>query len=1128
MHGGRYIFQRRSPSDRHQCTAYTVVVLLAFPFASPQEEEINRALLASENSGGNLPPPPAANGAKDGDACNGTTAGTGASGGRSNSGSTNLGQRSRSPPLPPLLEPSSDDTEGALSAPTAVAAAAAAAGAKTDGREGLVSRSGSNTTDISDDPTAGSFVNNDDVGVARGDRTDVGEDGAHRPGRSADGVDSVQKSNSCADDVGGAGGCVDRGRGRSRSRSPPATANATPPEEEPTAAEESSAADGDDGGRGEGMSAVLSPAIGSRLLSAPLGVLSAVGAWATGRGKGSAESAADAAADAAAEAAAAVAGLDHRPTSVGGSDEAAPPSNGMVDGGNLAAEDASLLPDTSASLEARARDHDGDADARRPPDLELEDPPQGVPSHRGGGGSTGGGHSSARRPPSVHLPEDDGMDLDVPLKSRGLFGKEGEGEGEATAASAYGKRKPERSPAVTPDGPNPGQHFGDTADGSLGVAPAGAAAGGEQDWRVLGPSAAKITGSRRSKGKTTTAAGPSAGSATASPAFDESALSRAGSGGAAERDRGVADNSENVDAAVGEPYNATARWRAARSATGGGGAGSRRGQPHPRGLDDSAAARGGGNPWLATAPALTTGEQPAQQDRAGRVDSNAERERRYPISSVGIDTSLSPHRDGRAGARARASSRPRAEQAWQRPEQTAPPTTTARYHSRTRLPEGAWGGPLVDQPLENNRRGVRDGIDTMSLDNSSGAGRQREEGHRRSGSSSRGGGRSSGDPPPYLQQQTRSKSLSAGTSEGGGGERGSSLPPSEVTHDGIYYPGPSPASVAARRVLRAQASSSSSPSSVSREHGGDGGSSARSASIKDFGRRAADVVGGYTVGDEWEGLRRSRGGASTAAAAQEDEEEAGCFVGGSGGGGRYDVPGGREGSNAAGYRHRHREDPDWRESEAAHSRRLSSSSTSSSSYRSIYPSQRSNTRSSYNRGGGAKRSPSPAPLPPYLSSSSSWKSASLRRALEGPATTTATAPLSLSSSAAGKRPSSSSSYLASKLAGAGAAAAGSASSYVPGAVAAHGLSSRGRLSSTGGGASSVRSSGSVRSSSGSGLALSGSYEGQTLSSLRRSRAAQERRALEATGGGAGAAAGGSSASAASRSRNAYAGAPKFY
>eukprot|EP00752_Nemacystus_decipiens_P008745 g7806.t1 len=1151
--------------------------------ARAQEEEINRALLASKNGDENLnlPPPPAADGARDADARTAPTAGGGGSGGGGgrNSGDGGNGrQRPKPAPLPPLPPPSPDDPEGMPTSPVVASAAAAEfSGTKTYAREGLVSRSGSNTTDVSDDPTAGSFVNHVDNNVCGG----RGGGGTHRSERPAGGADNGSEVGTGAVDPAAAAGSVDRSRGRSRPTSSPANTPAATHLEGPpavaaaaAAAAGGSAAGGEDTGRGEGGSAVASPpAIGSRLLSAPLGVLSAVGAWATGRGRGSVGSAADAE-----DAAAAVAGgLDHRSMSGDGGEETPPPSSGgFVDGSSMAAQkDASLSRGTSASQgeeTGKGRVDGADARRRRPPDLELDDPPPDVPAHpRGSGsstGSTGGGRSgSRRRPPSVHVPEDDGMELDVPAENRIRSGREGE-EGEAAgaaAAAAYGKRKPECSPAVTPDGPNPGQHFGDTADGSIGKGPAGAAAG-QQDWRVPDPSAAKITGSRRSKGKTltTAAAAPAARSASAAAATDDGASTAAAAGSGASRrvsDAGGRDGTaacdfENENAAVEERYRATARWRAARSASGGGGggggAGSRRGQPHPRGLDDSAAARGGDdNPWLATAPASTAHEHPASEDRAGRVDSNVERERRYPLSSVGIDASPSPDRGRRAGARS--SSRPRAEQAWQRPEQAAPTTTTtARYHSRARFPEGACPPPAAaEQPPESSGRAVRDGMGTMSLDTGSGAGRQREEGHRISGSNSNSssssssrGGRSAGDPSPYLRQQAWTVSTSA-TPPAGGGGRGASPPPSELPHDSIYYPGPSPASVAARRVLRAQAAASSSSSSPSR----GGGAASRSASTRDLGRRTPDVVDGYTVGDEWKGGRRSRGGASASAAAQEDEDEAGCFVGGSGGsrgrggGGRYGVSGSsRERSAAAGDQRHHREDPDlpdWPGGETmAHSRRLSSSSvTSPSAYRSIYRAQRSHSSSTYHhhlRGGtgtGARRSPSPAPLPPD-SASSSWKSSSLRRALEGP--TTATASLSLSSSTAGRRPPppppSSSSYLASKLAGERAAAtAGSpASSYVPGAVAAHGFSSRGRLSSTGGGGGgrSVRSSGSVRSSSGSSFALSGSYDGQTLSSLRRSRAAQERRALEAAGGRASTA--GASAAAAVRSRNAYAGAPKFY
>eukprot|EP00903_Cladosiphon_okamuranus_P006860 g6681.t1 len=1118
--------------------------------ARAQEEEIKRALLASENGDGNLPPPPAA----DDDASNGTTAAAAAAGSAGGTGSNGDsgndngggGQRTLSPPLPPPPQGSSNhDSTVRTSTPVAAAAnaatAAAVAGANTAAvvaRKGLVSRSGSNTTDTSDDPTAGSFVNNDGVGGGggggsrRGDgAAAVGEARTRRPERSSD-VDNARKICARASDETSGDGGVDRSRRRSGSRSPQAVAPSTPPVEgaaAATAAEEGNTASGDH------AAPTVPPAIGSRLLSAPFGVLSAVGAWATGRGRGSIGSVENDAA------AATAAGVDSRPTSGEGVDEPPPPSGGLAGCGDLAAEDESLSRDASASQGAGGRA--ADRNTRRPPDLELDDPAnddpanddpaKDIPAHHG---SATGGRSRVRRPPSVLLPEDDGMDLDMPPKSRDYAGRESDGE-----AAAHGKRKPECSPAVTPDGLNPGQHFGGAADDGLGTGTTDAASavgGGEQDWRTSDPSDAKITGAGRSDVEAATAAGPSARRASAAAALDDAPAAVAGSrvskggndaGGGRDRAAYSFDEMDTAAAAAAaeeeEPYQATVRWRRARSAGGGdGGAASRRGQPHPRGLHGAAATRGG-NPWLATAPAPTTGEEQAQEDRVERLDSNVVRERRYPTSGAGVDASLSPGRGGKAGeARGRARSRPRAERAWERPEQAA--SSTARYHSRTRLNEGAWGAP-VEHPLESSGRVARDGIDTMSLENGS-AGR-REEGHRRSNSRS---GRS-GDPSlVYLQQQqTRGMSMSGATATSGREHRGLSLlPPSELPHDSIYYPGPPPASVAARRALRAQAASSSSSSSSSSSRG-DGGSAARSASNKGFARSAADVMDRFAAGDEWKGRRRrSRGGGSSAA--QEDrEEETGCFVGGSSSSSSgYGVDGRDRSAGAAGRQHRHRRDdpdPDWLESEAARSRRLSPSSASSSSYKSAYRShQRSSTSSCHYRGGAGggvagRRSPSPPPLPAY---SSSWKSASLSRALERPAAAT-TASSSLSSStAAGKRPLSSSSYLASRLAGAGATAeAASSSSYVPGAVV-HGFSSRGRLSSTGGGGSSVRSSGSVRSSRSS-FTLSGSYDGQTLSSLRRTRAAQERRALEAAGG---AGAGSGAAGASSRSRNTYSGASKFY
>ncbi|CAM9242417.1 unnamed protein product [Pylaiella littoralis] len=1080
-----------TPEAEDICVAMALASEAAFDrLAKAQEQEINRALLASA-----LPPPPPVGGGKGGASPDGIDAGGRDCGG----GGNNESQPTKSPPAPP---PPSNTLE---TEPSALAAASEATGGVS---ESLSSRLGSGNI------AAGLFASDDFVkrgeGGAAGSSSTQGSSavaalrgGAGRAGATAgdgeappfggDHGSTIAEGSVCAGDDarlrmaggygdsggasqragvkdggGGGGGGGSGGGGRSGSKSTSATAGA--PQVEETAVSRGAAESGGDGAN-EKVPGLMSPPISSRFLSAPFGMLSAVGAWATGLGRSSIASdvggdAATAATAAAAAAAAPAADCDRN--SSGEIDDAPPSDVGLASGLTLA--DASLLRESLARAESpplpRTEYRTGGADDARPPHLKLDGTAQGAAKARVGNNTReqGGVSRSGRRPPFVHVAED-GMDVDSSPPKTSHTGEGSLGVGVVT----NGKRKPVCSPAVTPDGPNSGQqHFGDTEEGIRPTArPAGA-----EDWRVTDPLAAKIPGSRRSKGRAATAAGQpprraaavSIGTGGAAPSA--AMTGRAGLGASMEEKDDaeepcfvayhIGEEKEEAAAAAAaaaavDAYNATARWRAARSS-------------HP----------------------------------SARGDSN-----------------------------------PRVEELGQR---TASATySAARYHSQTRLPQGAWPPADCYGPISSGRV-VRDGMETLSLDSTAGD----KEGYcrRRSDSSSssisrqrervphgaaaeaaaavapthlaRSGGVVDRDPyrhahePPYLEQMRAASSSAASSVR----ENVYSLPPREPLDYSLYSSAPPPASVAESRARRAASTSlSSSPFYP----GGGSTDEGRGRRVK--GETAAEAAG-YSVGGRngsysFVGSGSSKLSEKTAAA-------------------------------AAAHHRQHGRDADRWEEKYANSRMLWSSSSllsfspPSSSSAVAYPAR----RISSSGGGGSsssssrRRSSSPAPFP-----SSTRKSGTLRRALEIPAA----AATSLSSTATSGRESSwttrtaltSSSYLRSELKTprpATTAAGGGLSPRVPGAVA-RGSSARGRLTggaamaAAAGGSGGDRSDWTLRSSGGGIGPAAAAYGGQTLSSMRRTRDIQERRAIEAGVVGARAS---TSVGGGSRLRKAHANSPKFY
>ncbi|CAM9281329.1 unnamed protein product [Scytosiphon promiscuus] len=1098
--------------------------------AKAQEEEIKRASQAS-NEGGNLPP------------------------------STGDSLPPPPPPIPPPppLAAAAANNDGALPPPASVTARpsgapfddkAAEASKRKDSGATPQEGGGSSGGRSAEDPEGGAGQTSNGFGSAGASAAAEGERGPGRSGSGGDGStaalegdgrdkpsDALPKSGSSSN--GGAG-----------SRSDSAASSTAATRTTPTGAADTNGPSGE-----SSAPATATPPVGSRFLSAPLGVLSAVGAWATGRGRssfGSAASGADPSADAAGAAAAETVSAGDRlecdqadRAAVAGDGRGSTQGNSTLGAGTAAGEPPRLPGEGGGS--------GGRADAR-PPALKLDDSARDVP---GQGDGNAVDHqskvsTSGRRPPDAMVPGS-GMDLESPPpRGRSAEGAEGD------TAVASGKRKPVSSPAVTPDGPNPGQHFGGT-DGNV-RASGDAPAHGEDDWRVGDSSAPTAAGSRRSKGRSTSSLPRGRATAAAGAEANGDAAVLGGGGTATSRNGGTSALGDRDFAAVAEAYHATERWRAASRSVG-----TRRGQPHPRGNHDHpASTRGGrgGNPWLERAPAAVPSQQRARAPGEERFDSDAATGQRYSTGgsmksgggTTGFDTAstqLSEDEppvfsdiDGggssrRGTSRTRADSKPRANGGGHEVEVSA---ATARYHSRTRLrPEGGRGGGVMAGNEDGNPyrvsdsggRVVRDGMDTMSLSNghaegdrlgysdravngtadgegSGGAGR----GGARRGGGERGQGDESYRHDRDTQYLRRTGSLSTSSRRSASPAAAAAVrakeppfsqpePPNYGLHPRAPPPPTSVDSGHGRRVTR----STSSPSRGA-------GMLARSSSNGSLGRGAVD--GEWSAVGNGQGDRVSRGGSTRAAAGRTS-----LYGGGNGTYGSYATRGAVGSTAATAY---HRRDADWRERERealATSRLLSSSSS--------HGTRKASSSTTTTRGGGRSSSPSPRPA----SASSSWKSDSLRRALEQPLTPSGRSRspwTTASSSSAG----SSASYLASTLgaaAGRGAVAPPSTSSLnVPAAVARELTARGGRLAGTAGSGGGSRSSrNSVRSSGSSGIgpgpaASAAAFDGQTLSSLRRSRVAQERRAMEA--GAAGVREGIHADVGASRPRTPYT--PKFY
>lgn len=873
---------------------------------------------------------------------------------------------------------------------------------------------------------------------------------------------------------------------------------------------------------GEKSSAAMSPPVGSRFLSAPLGVLSAVGAWATGRGRpsvGSATSAADAAGTNTADHD--DSGQADSPASTSGDWRR---SSALVgDGSSELAERIATATGGSSHLLGENGAGSGRADAR-PPALKLEGSARDAP-FQDPGDHQNKLSMSGRTPPDVVA-----SGGKMGLESAHTSDRSAEGAAGETAVK-NGKRKPVSSPAVTPDGPNPGQHFGDTDGGN--IQPAAADVHGEEDWRVAGSA-----GSRRSEGKASSPSSQRRTTAAAAAETDSDAAAPETAGGAAiSRNGDASSNGERDFAAAAQAYHATERWRASSRS-----AGTRRGQPHPRGNHDApgtttGGGRGGSNPWLEQAPTAAAGEGRARGRGEERYDPDAGARQRYSTAGGSNGTSRSDTRDAllsedtrsgldvggssrRGTSRTRGTSKPRADGGGRQLEGSAP---TARYHSRTRpLPEGGRGVTAssedddIYRPPGAGRRVVRNGLDTVSLSNDRGEGERRRSSERSphgaataaagegGGSGSRrdgGGGHDiyrherdaqymrQTEPPPTSARRSGSPGTSARN------KASSSLSPPELPTYSLYPRAPpsltSADAVHGRWATRSSSSLSRGATSLARSSGSSGS----------LGRGAAD--GNWSVvGDE----RVSRAGATKPA------EGTSCYGGANG----LYTAGGTVGSTAAAAAAAyHRGDADWRERERealATSRLLSSSSASH------------RPRLARSNSGVGGRSSSPGPRP--ASASATWKSDSLRRALERPSTSfgRSRSPWATASSSS---PGSSTSYLASALGAVPvrrAAHPSSASLNVPAAVARE-LSARGgRLTGTAGNNGNRSSRNSVRSNGSSSGGAAAAYGGQTLSSLRRSRVAQERRAMEA--GAAGVREGIHAEVGASRPRTPYT--PKFY
>ena len=394
------------------------------------------------------------------------------------------------------------------------------------------------------------------------------------------------------------------------------------------------------GERAEAAAAATPPPIG-RFLSAPLGVLSTVRGWATGLGRGSssvslaaddADVVTDANADAAAADADAITSLADAAADIAAATAAAAAyaaaarADAAVEAGSDMRGSSKTngvrpLPGvgtTTGEAGCSSRAAPSGGTGRRRPSAAAEE--RGVRAERAS--RSGGIHSGSGSGGSDADNRNAGLRVDLPadhssassdrcydrVSSRGKHvrsssggceeslngsgaspGKAEGGTRVAWSGEANGKRKPESSPVVTPDGPAATQYFGYAEK-------PGAGAGEESTDATLAHAMRSSEGgfsSTRGRGRGATAAREAA-------ALDASRSSPARAPGkgfegndAAARDR---------EAQCEEKYHATARWREGRASAVRvqEGAGTRRGQPHPRGGERYSDAALDAKPWLAS------------------------------------------------------------------------------------------------------------------------------------------------------------------------------------------------------------------------------------------------------------------------------------------------------------------------------------------------------------------------------------------------------------------------------------------------------------------------------------------------------------------------------------------------
>lgn len=866
------------------------------------------------------------------------------------------------------------------------------------------------------------------------------------------------------------------------------------------------AADGTAKGFGEGeagtVAPLASPPLVGRFLYSPLGVLSAVGAWATGRGKTSpdpSEEEEDAIVTAnAARSGVVTAGSDPQQREVG---RGAALSRGYDDED----ETRSLVQETPGLYGQGGGDKQetaaGEPWQRR---VKVNSPPPSV----GGGklmtknGDTGASvlkielpvHDAPARVDGEREkllsrggPGGDTVGVKMSLDSiGGMVVDKDDNDGDRHVAteimdrgSPKGKRKPESSPAVTPDGPSVVRYFGCTDE-----LPA------TRNEGVLFSSVAKqqggAAGSRRSGRAAPMQMTKGGGDAA------EGRIERGGSFRAEEHNNTAAV--EKIDAEWAKAYHSTEKWRTDRASTlAKKSVGARRGQPHPREGDGQIDAALSAKQGSSSSKSAAAFEREVHRDRpikrsdsavglkgyrsnykVGGVSSNGLKAgspvegtyRSIPRATAGGDDVLAdgtrPPRlpgafsssGGIAGASSKPAGKVRGEDSTAKERRGNSGAGVVKHHSRARLPE-EWSTTGTDDESESGH--VSERIDSMSLTSStkhhhSSTDRQSSRGARSVVRSTSSGmyeaRRRTSYPPSVAGSESKRTAMNPATTTNnvdpfyyrqkaavGDGDSGKSAVGSSSLSTRRWASTPAPTATTAPTSTRpARAAAERRPSSPLRPRGG--------ASNFDICRRLSPNAT-TTDGSRREGMFRS-------SSSRSHTRSSGSWAGGDGDGAL--IGGKKNWTRGNGFSY-----PSYESAKAVDGvldgrRRIKSTAATSSVPTGGDPDWREQevVPSSFLSG---RRTVTPSPPPPP-----SWKSESLRRKLETPRSSTSS--------------SVSSSLLSARL--------GPSSSSVPGAVARGGLA-RGRGAEGGGVASST-------------------FEGQTLSSLRRSRAAQERARVLETGG----------------------------